>query len=263
MAAWQAVILGILQGLAEFLPISSSGHLLIGEKLLGVTSGGASLEILLHLGTLVAVVIVFWGDICEILSHPIKDPRFRQLVVATIPAVIVALLFRKTLEGLFEGWFLGVSFLITSLILFMGEWIQSRRGRRPINTVNMGHAISMGLMQALGTVPGISRSGSTIMGGVATGLERDSAARFSFMMAAIAIVGSAVFDIKNLPTVFAGGWTAPLAGMLAAMVTGYLAIRWMLNLLKTKTMKPFAWYVLVVGLLVLCDQTFFHRYFTF
>jgi undecaprenyl-diphosphatase len=265
MVAWQAAVLGILQGLAEFLPISSSGHLLIGERLMGLDSTGALLEILLHVGTLAAVLIVFWDDFWSMLRHPVRDPRLRLLILATIPAVAAALLFDDAIERLFTGWFLGVSFLITAALLFIGEAVQARRRTRESNTVHNGHALAMGLMQAFAILPGVSRSGSTIIGGISAGLTRESAARFSFQMSAVAIVGSVVFKLKDLldagGAAFGSNWMVPLAGVLAAMVTGYVAIRWMLRLLRSNTMRPFAWYVLAVGILVLCDQLFFGKFF--
>jgi len=264
MSAWQAAILGILQGLSEFLPISSSGHLLIGERLMGIDSTGALLEILLHLGTLVAVLIVFWGDFLSMILHPIKDSRLRMLVIATIPAVAVTLLFNDQIDELFTGWFLGPSFIITAVLLFVGEALKARR-RKSTETVKFGHAATMGLMQAFAILPGVSRSGSTIVGGVSTGLTRESAARFSFMMSAVAIVGAVVFKLRDFlgegGAVLTADWMVPLAGVLAAMVTGYLAIRFMLRLLKNGTLKPFAWYVLVIGLVVLVDQMFIGRFF--
>ena len=265
MAAWQAAVLGVLQGLAEFLPISSSGHLIIGEKLLGIASTGMLLEVLLHVGTLFAVLIVFWGDFWSMICHPIKDIRFRLLVIATIPAVVAALLFNDAIERLFTGWFLGVSFIITAVVLFAGESIQTRLAQRATDKVGYGNAIAMGLMQAFAILPGVSRSGSTIVGGIATGLTRESAAKFSFMMSAVAIVGSLVFELKN--TADAGGmamsvsWQILAVGVLTAMVAGYIAIRWMLKLLRTVSLRPFGWYVLIVGLLILIDQLFFGKYF--
>ncbi|MDR2505797.1 MAG: undecaprenyl-diphosphate phosphatase [Oscillospiraceae bacterium] len=265
MQVWQAAVLGIIQGLAEFLPISSSGHLLIGETLMDVqVSDFLLLEILLHVGTLVSVAIVFWRDIIDILRHPIKDKRLLMLVIATIPAVVATLLFGDRLESLFSGWFLGLSFIITAALLMLGE-TASDRIREARNDVGYKQAIAMGVMQAVAILPGVSRSGSTIVGGVSAGLTRESAARFSFLMSAVAIVGSLVFKFKDLldsgNTVFASGWEAPAAGVLAAMVTGYLAIKFMLKLLQTKSLKPFAVYVTIVGALVLLDQLLFGRFF--
>ncbi|GHV27829.1 undecaprenyl-diphosphatase 3 [Clostridia bacterium] len=263
MTTWQAVILGALQGLAEFLPISSSGHLLIGERLMGLEGTGLLLEILLHVGTLAAVVIVFWRDFIDIITHPVKDKRFVLLVVATIPAVVAALFFDDLIERLFTGWFLGISFLITGILLFVGESFAQRR--RAHEDVRMPNAIAMGLMQAFAILPGVSRSGSTIVGGVASGVTREGAARFSFMMSAVAIVGSVVFKLPELMdasnTVFQSGWTVPVVGMLTAAIVGYLAIRFMLRLLNRGTLKGFAWYVAAVGVLVVLDQVFFGRFF--
>ena len=265
MQVWQAAVLGVIQGLSEFLPISSTGHLIIGERLMGLEGTGLLLEILLHVGTLVAVLIVFWRDIFEILRHPIKDKRLILLIVATIPAVAVTLLLDDKLDEIFNiSWFLGFSFLVTAAFLLIGEAIASRK-RKVTETIGYKHATAMGIMQAIAILPGVSRSGSTITGGISTGLTRESAARFSFLMSAVAIVGSLVFKLKDLlkagGTVFETGWAAPLVGVAAALVTGYLAIRFMLKLLRTRSLKPFAVYVTIIGVLVLIDQLFVGKFF--
>ena len=295
MEVWQAAVLGVIQGLSEFLPISSTGHLIIGERLMGISSTGLLLEILLHVGTLAAVLTVFWRDIFNILRHPIKDKRLLMLVIATIPAVAATLLFKEQLEAIFDAdWFLGFSFLLTAAFLLIGEAIFSKREsalrqekkaarrRKTADDIAYKHAIAMGVMQSIAILPGVSRSGATIVGGVSTGLTRESAAKFSFLMSAIAILGSLVFKIKDLliylgyisegptggilqeagETVFQTGWEAPAAGVLAAAVTGYLAIRFMLKLLRTKSLKPFAVYVTIIGVLILIDQLFVGKFFS-
>ncbi|GHU73012.1 undecaprenyl-diphosphatase 4 [Clostridia bacterium] len=266
LTTWKAVILGIIQGLAEFLPISSSGHLQVGQALLGVNLDNAILlDVLLHVGTLVAVLIVFWPDFLAMISHPIKDPRLGLLALASVPAVIAALLFDDQINSLFtSGKYLWITFMITTVFIFVGEAIASRRTKRADPAVRVKHAVAMGIMQAIAIPPGVSRSGSTIVGGLASGLNREEAAKFSFMMSAVAIVGSLVFSLKDLlkpENQLFTHWTIPVAGMLAALVTGYIAIRWMLNLIKKDSLRPFAWYTLAVGLVLLVDQLFFLKVF--
>lgn len=268
----KTILLGIVQGLSEFLPISSSGHLVLLQKILGMPETGLLLEILLHVGTLFAVLAVFWRDWLDMLRHLFTGKPIRLLIVATVPAVIAALLFDDILERAFGGWFLGVSFLITAMLLLASDWLARRAasgGRRHKHTgvddMTYSQALSMGVMQAFAIIPGISRSGSTIVGGLAAGVSRQTAAKFSFMMSAVATVGSVVFKLKDLIDVggaaFEGGWTAAILGMVAAAISGYLAIRWMLSLIARVSLKWFGLYTAVLGALVLCDQLFFGVFF--
>lgn len=270
----KTVLLGIVQGLAEFLPISSSGHLVLFQKLLDMPETGLLLEILLHVGTLAAVLVFFWRDWWRMLCHLFKNRLVRLLIVATLPAVVVTLLFDNWIESVFTGWFLGVSFLITSVLLFCSDALARRSGasrpRRGMNVENMRYpqALAMGVMQAFAILPGVSRSGSTIVGGLAAGVNKKNAAKFSFLMSAIATVGSLVFKLKDLldafqtgGAVFEGGMIAAVLGMLAAAVSGYLAIRWMLRLIERVSLKWFGLYTAIIGLAVLCDQLFFGVFF--
>ncbi|MDR1600456.1 MAG: undecaprenyl-diphosphate phosphatase [Oscillospiraceae bacterium] len=262
---WQAVVLGVLQGLAEFLPISSSGHLQIGQALMGIKSAGPLLDILMHVGTLGAVLIVFWPDLLSMISHPLRDPRLRLLALASVPAVLAALLFDDQINALFtSGRYMWICFMATTALLFAGEALAGLRVKRADGEVGVKHALAMGVMQALAIPPGVSRSGSTIVGGLVSGLNREEAARFSFLMSAVAIVGSLVFSLKDLlgpDAIEFTHWTIPAAGMLAALVTGYVAIRWMLDLIRRKSLRPFGWYTLAVGVILLVDQLFFLKIF--
>lgn len=261
------IFLGIIQGLTEFLPVSSSGHLVLFQKLLDMPETGLLLEILLHVGTLVAVLAVFWEDWWDMLRHLRTSRTFRLLVVATLPAVIATLLLGDALDLAFGGWFLGISFLITAAMLFASDWLAGRSGstgrrhRSSVEEMRYQQALAMGLMQAVAIVPGISRSGSTIVGGLASGVTRRTAAKFSFMMSAVATAGSLVFKLKDFiemgSSAFEGGWLAAIAGMIAAAVSGYLAIRWMLRLIQRVSLKWFGLYTAILGILVLVDQLFF------
>lgn len=269
---FKTILLGIIQGLTEFLPVSSSGHLVLFQRIMGMPQTGLLLEILLHIGTLVAVIIVFWDDWLMMLRHPIKNRTVRLLIVATLPAVIVTLLLGDWLDALFGGWFLGYSFLITSALLLASGWLAKRSGstgrklRTNVDELRYQQALAMGCMQAVAIVPGISRSGATIVGGLASGVVRRTAAKFSFMMSAIATLGSLVFKLRDLVeaggAVFEGGFAAALLGMLAAAVSGYLAIRWMLSLISRMDLKWFGLYTAILGVLVLLDQYVFGIVFT-
>lgn len=266
MTIVQSVILGIVQGLAEFLPISSSGHLILARALLGmeeaVTQTGAYMmfDILLHLGTLLAVIVVFWRDWWGILRNPFKSKTLLLLIIASIPALIVALLLNDVIEGMFTGWFLGVSFLITGLFLVIAQRL-GRRGRHAATQETPGYknAVSMGVMQAVALLPGVSRSGSTLLGGIASGLTRKAAAKFSFMMSAPAILGSLLIEGR---TALKEGYFAQLElvptllGMAAATICGFLAIRLMLRLIAKVSLNWFALYVGILGIAVILIQLF-------
>ncbi len=265
----KTIVLGIIQGLSEFLPISSSGHLVLFQKLFDMPETGLLLEILLHVGTLFAVLAVFWRDWMEMLRHLFKSRVVRLLIVATIPAVVFTLLLDDAIASIFSGWFLGFSFLITSVLLSASDWLAERAKRRAngaqplgeVADIRYGQALTMGIMQAFAILPGVSRSGSTIVGGLASGVTKRNAARFSFMMSAIATLGSLVFKLKDLLSVgeyaFEGGPLAAVMGIIAAAISGYLAIRWMLMLIQRVSLKWFGLYTAILGILILSDQLFF------
>ncbi|MHC1787384.1 MAG: undecaprenyl-diphosphate phosphatase [Christensenellales bacterium] len=264
MQALFAIVMGIIQGLTEFLPVSSSGHLLLGEKLLGLLGfqgggqGALALTVMLHMGTLLAVAAVFWKDWLQMILHPIRNRTLLLLFVASLPALAAALLLGDKIDALFTGWFLGPSFLITALFLCLIQWL-STRPNRPAGTEQVGlpQAITMGAFQAVALLPGVSRSGSTLLGGVAGGLSRGAAAKFSFMMSAPAILGSFVMEGKD--AVEQGGLGSLfsfeiLLGVAAAAICGYAAIRYMLKLIQRISFYKFALYVALVGVAVLLMQ---------
>jgi Uncharacterized bacitracin resistance protein len=262
MSIFQAAILGLVQGLAEFLPVSSSGHLILARALMGISDATAQtdvylmLDILLHMGTLIAVLVVFWRDWLNILKNPFKSKTLLLLFIASLPALIVAVLFNDLMESFFTGWFLGVSFLITAIFLLIAEAV-SKKQRNTTGKVGFKHAIVMGIMQAIALLPGVSRSGSTLTGGVLSKLNRSAAAKFAFMMSAPAIVGSLLIEGKGAyeSGAFAQLALVPtLAGMAIAAISGYLAIRFMLKLIQKASLSWFALYVAIVGVVVLFLQ---------
>lgn len=262
MSILQAAVLGLVQGLAEFLPISSSGHLILARAIMGISDEAAAtgaymmLDVLLHAGTLLAVVVVFWKDWWGILKNPFKSKTLLLLIIASIPALIVAVFFNDFLEQFFTGWFLGVSFLITAVFLLIAELVSSKERERA-HAPGVKHAVIMGVMQAIALLPGVSRSGSTLTGGVTSGLNRRSAAKFAFMMSAPAILGSLLFEGKDA---IENGYMSQLAlaptivGVVVAAVSGYLAIRFMLRLINKVSLNWFALYVALLGLVILCLQ---------
>ncbi len=258
----EAALLGLLQGLGEFLPISSSGHLLLGRMVLGLTIDESPaykmLDILLHAGTLIPVLIVFWKDWWAILKNPFKSKTLLLLFIASLPTLVFKVIFDDFIDGCDTGWFLGVSFLMTAVFLLVAEYVS---GKKASKTDKPGflHAIVMGCMQGVALLPGVSRSGSTLAGGLLSGLDRKSAAKFSFMMSAPAIAGALLLEGKDA---IENGWIKDLAvgptivGVIVAAVIGYLAIRFMLKLITKVSLNWFALYVAILGVLFLALQLF-------
>ena len=261
MSILLAAVLGLVQGLAEFLPISSSGHLNLLQALFGIDLEHQLLfNVLLHVGTLIAVAVVFWHDWIQMICHPIKNKTLLLLFIASLPALAAKLAFSDQIDFLeTNNALLGVSFLLTGVLLMLTQWLSCRRERKEQHEVKIGHAVAMGCMQAVGLLPGVSRSGSTIFGGVAARLDRETAAKFSFMMSMPAIVGSLLSE--GYSAIKAGALTeltssmVPIAvGMVVAGVSGYLAIRFMLKVIAKVSLNWFALYVIVLGIAVIILQ---------
>jgi len=267
-----AILLGIIQGLTEFLPVSSSGHLVLFQKIFGITAPALFFDTMLHIGTLLAVFAVLWRDILEILKKPIQ-PLTGFLIIATIPAVIAALAFGDIIEEVFEsGRFLGVCFLLTSVLLVSAEFLSKRAAvgtLKKAGDMNWLDALVIGILQAIAIAPGISRSGATISGALSRGLNRDFAARFSFLMSIPAILGALVMQTKDLVKVGASAEIASesisaaaiIAGTISAAVVGFFAVKLMLKIIKEKSLFGFAVYTAVLGTLVIIDQLSTHFVF--
>ena len=253
MNMFLAMLLGLVQGLCEFLPVSSSGHLVLLRQIFGMDEPGLLLDTLLHVGTLVAIFVVFWKDILQMLKKPFSKPVY-LLAVATVPA---AVLFGDFFETAFTGKYLGVGFLLTSAVLFVS-------GRRQGHRQELGYAdaVTMGVFQAFAILPGLSRSGSTISGGLFRGVDREQAAKFSFLMSIPAILGSVVLQVKDLASGEAAlpFWPV-LVGTVAAALSSLFAIKFMLYLIKKANLAAFAVYTLVLGVLVCIDQWWTHLFF--
>lgn len=268
MSILQGALLGLIQGLGEFLPISSSGHLLLARLLLQLqtdTPAMKMLDIILHLGTLLPVLIVFRKEWIHMIAHPFKDRTLLLLILASLPTLIIYLgakFIFKDVNGIPDfdgfdvfnnGWFLGASFLITALMLLVSD-TNHNRGKGNVRPFN---AIVMGVFQGVGMIPGISRSGSTISGGIFTGLNKKTAASFSFMMSAPAIVGSFLMEGKDA---IEEGWISEIdivptiCGVVVAAIVGFLAIRFMLRIIEKVPMGWFALYLAVIGVAYLLLQ---------
>ena len=264
-----AVILGAVQGLTEFLPVSSSGHLVLLQKIFGITEPALFFDTMVHVGTLAAVLAVLWQDILAILKRIIQ-PLVGWLILATVPTVIAAVAFSGFIEHAFEsGRFLGFSFLITAALLCIAELLSRRRsgnGLRKAEDMNWLDALVIGILQAVAVIPGISRSGATISGALSRRLDRDFAARFSFLMSIPAILGAVVFQSKDLVKYGAAEAgsipsAAIIAGTASAAIVGFFAIRLMLKIIRERSLFGFAVYTAVLGILVLIDQFAVHLVF--
>ena len=265
MSIFQSLILGVVQGLGEFLPISSSGHLLLARIIFGIqtdTPALKMLDILLHTGTLLPVLIVFRREWIDMILHPFRNRTLLLLIAASLPTLAVYILAKKLFPqvsgfAVFDsGWFLGVSFLITSVFLLICDHAASRNGRNS-KKVGFFQAFVMGVFQGIGMIPGVSRSGSTILGGVSSGLNKSAAAKFSFMMSAPAILGSLLMEGKDAVELGYASAIEPvpcLIGVIAAAVVGYLSIRFMLRIITKVPLSWFALYMALIGVAYLSLQ---------
>ncbi len=258
-AIWKSIVLGTVQGLTEFLPVSSSGHLTLLQRVLGYDLGGGMMfvNVMLHLGTLLAVVVVFWRDILGLFKKPFKT--LLMLIAATIPAGVVGLLFNDTIEEIFDGpsglLYLAICFASTAVLLLICE-ICARRKKTPA-PLSWRHAMPMGVMQAVALFPGISRSGSTIVAGTVTGAKREDVAKFSFLMSIPVILGSVLVELKDIVFPDAGApalsfGAAEIVGLIfgvvSAAVFGFLAVKLMLKVIQRANYKWFAFYLVLLSM---------------
>lgn len=256
-----AIILGIVQGLTEFLPVSSSGHLVLAQKLLGVDETAVvTYYVALHFATLFAVIVIYWKKVIEMIRRPFSKLPV-QIVVATIPAIIITVLFGDFIENSYaSSVLLGPGFLFTGLALIISEKIAA--GKKDLKELKTSDSLIIGLGQGVALLPSISRSGMTITTALALGLEKGFAADFAFLMAIPPILGGALLDgldiVKGQSTALESiGALNLIAGMIAAGVTGFFAIKLMINAIKKTKLKYFAYYVIVLGILIIIGQLFF------
>lgn len=271
MSYFHAILLGLIQGLTEFLPVSSSGHLALLQHFFGVKADEVLLfTVMLHVGTLVSVFIMYHKDIWELIKElglTIKDlctgkglrlaeRPVRKLgvmmIVATIPTAVIGFAFNDFFESLYSRiLFIGIGFLITGTEMYIAEKIGSNN--RDIDQMTFGNAILVGVMQGIAIYPGISRSGSTLVGGLAGGLKREFAIRFAFLISIPSILGSALLEGKDaLEAGIDTSVLGPIAvGMVIAAVSGVLAIKAMIKVVSDKKLKYFSYYVWALGAAVL------------
>jgi undecaprenyl-diphosphatase len=261
----QAFLLGLLQGLTEFIPVSSTAHLLIAQQLLGIPVSDAmfSFLVIVQLGTLVSLFAFYWKDLLTILRatlafrHPTPERNLGlYLLLATVPALLAGYLLKDAVEALFRQPLLeaAIRLLAAAILLSLAEWL-TRKSRR-LDSLTWLDALIIGLFQVLAVFPGASRSGTTISAGMFRGLDRPSAARFAFLMSVPVMLAAGAYellDVLKMPDL--GSFLLPLgAGFLTAAVFGWLAIKWLIGYLSKHSLYVFAAYCAALGLLVLTIQ---------
>ena len=274
MNIFQAIILGIVQGLTEFLPVSSSGHLAIIQNLFHInTDGGLLFDVLLHLGTLIAIFLVFWKDIVKLVieffgiigdffrrfSDPdliVLSSAYRKfvllIIVSTIPTGILGYVGRHFVSYASTTLIIpGIGLIITSVLLFVCDRIGD--GRNGIKKISYLNAFEIGMAQGVATIPGISRSGATISVCLMLGIKKETAVKYSFIMSIPAVIGAAILEIKDVGgmTVNVSTVIAYVVGMIVSAVVGYFAIRFMIGVVRRKRYIYFSIYCMVIGLVAI------------
>jgi undecaprenyl-diphosphatase len=274
MDIFQAIILGIVQGLAEFLPVASAGQVILVTHILNVTfpnqSGAIAFNTLLHLGTLTAVVGFFWRDLIKIIkafvysllnlfqgtfTDGLKEDVHKRLawllIVGTIPVAIVGVLFTKQFEALFNNVVaVGVFLIINGFILVLSEHF-AKGGDKKVMGLTFKNSLIIGVFESLALFPGISRSGSSISAGLLLGLERQCAARYAFLLAIPAIAGAVIVEFKNIGALTETNTASIIAAYIAVVIFGYLSIGLLIRLIKSTSLRIFAYYCWIVGALTL------------
>lgn len=255
---FKAIILGIVQGLTEFLPVSSSGHLEILNELLGsnqTIDDDLMMVVLVHFGTALSILYIFRRDVYSILRDIFTFKQTAdaelgyQILVSMLPALVIGLAFEEYIDRIFSGsvFWVGIFLICTGLILF---FTPTKLGK---HKVNYPRALVIGVAQAVAILPGISRSGSTIAAALTLDIDKERAARFSFLMVVPIIIGKIILDIISgdfaLTTT---NWSVILAALLSSFVVGVVACRWMLSIVRSSKLKYFAYYCFAIGTLTIC-----------
>lgn len=269
-----AILLGILEGLTEFIPISSTAHLLIAQHFLSIPADEAAFafNVLVQIGAILALIVYFWNDLLAILVDTLKNlggvGNFKALpenakmgwyiIIATIPALLAGALLKKYVEELFGLPLIEASIRLfaAAILLFLAEWVAKRV--RNLDSMTWLDALIIGLMQVIAVFPGASRSGTTISGGLFRGFDRPSAARFAFLMSVPVMLAAGAYEALDLRKMANLSHVLPpvLVGMVAAAVVGWLSIRWLLGYLNKHSLYIFAAYCAVVGAICLAFQLF-------
>lgn len=261
MSWWEALILGLVQGLTEFLPVSSSGHLEIGQALLG-TSGEENLTfaIVVHTATVLSTLVILWKEVAQLFKGTFTTLKWNEdknyvsmILVSMIPVFVVGMFLKDQVEGFFGSGLLlvGICLCITAILLYFSEWLSKRRAGIG-HEVGYKDAIIIGLAQAVAVLPGLSRSGTTIATGLLCGVKKESVTKFSFLMVLIPILGEAFLELLDLLTgelsANAIGVLPLVVGFLAAFASGCFACRFMINIVRRQKLIYFAIYCLCAGI---------------
>lgn len=255
MSIFHAIIYGIVQGIGEFLPISSSGHLAALPQILGWTDGqDLSFDVALHLGTLVAVIAFFWKDWLTLISAGFTNSKSKEgklfwyIIIACIPGGIIGILFEKKAESTFRNLgLIGVMMIVIGIFLFVADRLA--KGKIKIQNIGLNRSLVVGFSQALAIIPGVSRSGITMSTGLLSGISREDAARFSFLLSTPIIIGAGLLKSKDIIHTPASNIPSLLVAIVTSAVVGFLCIKFLLNYLKNKGFGIFVFYRIVVGLL--------------
>ena len=254
----KAIILGIIQGITEWLPVSSSGHLVIAQQLFDLEEDNVFFDVMLHVATLIVVLIVFREKIKKIIfSFFKKEPSYHKklgyfIIIGTIPTAIIGLLFQDIFESMFDSLFpVGCMLLITGILLFGGE---SKKFEKKKEMTKLD-SVFIGIAQGFAVAPGISRSGSTISTALFRGIDRDLAAKFSFLLFIPAMLGAAVGKIVEVDSSEIDVFPI-LIGMIVAMVVGYFSLKLLLKIVRKRKLRIFSFYCWVVGILVIVYSQF-------
>ncbi len=255
LTIFQAAVLGLVQGITEFLPISSTAHLRLVPAILGWSDGGAAFAAVIQLGTLIAVIGFFLRDLARMLAA-LADPARRRdfdarlllyLVAGTIPIGCVGLLARHAVEGPLRSIaVIACSLVVVAVLMAVVE--RNARHQRSFESFTLRDAIIVGLAQTLALIPGASRSGTTLVAAMLLGFRRDAAARFSFLLSIPAVAAAGVFELPKLLHDREVGTTALLVGLTTALISGYLSVAWLLRFLRTRTTYVFVAYRILLGL---------------
>lgn len=260
MSIIQAIVYGIVQGIGEFLPISSTAHLVLIPWLFGWNDPGVAFDVALHLGTASAVILFFWKDWISLINDGIRNPKsksgklFWLLVLASIPGGLFGVLLDKYMKGFRNPALIGIMLIIMGIILYYAD----KNGDKKIKLEDIGlkRSFIVGISQVLAIIPGVSRSGITMSAGRYLGIERESIAKFTFLLSTPIIIGDALYNAMKIGTV-AIDKTSFIVAVLTAAIVGFLSIKFLLNYLKTKGFGIFAIYRFVLGVAVI--GTYFIR----
>jgi undecaprenyl-diphosphatase len=264
MSWLEAIVIGLVQGLTEFLPISSSGHVRIVPAFFGWEDPGAAFTAVIQLGTMAAVLVYFRAELWAIARAWLREGRrpWREhshearlgwlIVIGTIPISIFGLAFSDQIEsGARDLYLIGTALIAFSFVMLAAEWVGKRSRHRPLTEINERDGILIGFAQALALIPGVSRSGATISAGLFRGFDRAAAARYSFLLSVPAVVLSGLFELRDLGEGDNAAWGATVIATVVAFVSGYAAIAWLLRYLASHTLTVFVAYRIPLGILVL------------